>query len=170
MKALELIDTTQRAQVGALTGKYIEQASRIFLRHFVMLPVFFDLSGRLAGMYKVHGRTRCIRYNPWLFARYYEENLAVTVPHEVSHYLTDTIHGRRGIRPHGKEWREIMALFGADDQVIADFDLSGIPGRSYQTEDYRCACRSHRLTHIRHNRIRRGWRYYCKSCNTELRR
>ncbi len=56
-----------------------------------MVPVRFELQGRAAGMYRVHKGERVIRYNPYIFSKYFDDSLANTVPHEVAHYITDVL-------------------------------------------------------------------------------
>jgi len=132
--------------------------------------VLFDLKGRSAGMYRVAGHRRVIRYNPYLFAKYPQDNLAVTVPHEVAHYVTDVLFGLRRVRPHGAEWQAVMRAFEADASRTADYDLTGIPVRTQRRFGYRCACFVHQLSTRRHNQVRRGAaRYYCRACGEELR-
>ena len=99
------------------------------------------------------------------------ENLEGTVPHEVAHYITHELFGLHRIRPHGREWKAVMAGFDADPAVTCNFDLSGIPQRVERRYTYHCACGSHELSARRHNRIQRGrGRYECLVCRTELAR
>jgi SprT protein len=166
---IEPIHAGQRQQVIALTTDYIHRAGEIFARSFAPIAVTFDLKGRAAGMYRVDRRQRCIRYNPYLFAKYFDDNLAVTVPHEVAHYITDCVYGMRRIRPHGAEWQALMHAFGADAKRTCNYDLEGVPVRRQRRHAYQCGCRTHQLTTRRHNQILRGRvRYYCKACGGEL--
>jgi SprT protein len=162
------LEAEQQEQIVSATDSYLRQASEKLAYSFEPIPVLFDLKGRAAGMYKVNRSQRMIRYNPYIFARYFSENLSTTVPHEVAHYIVDVLYGMRRTQPHGKEWKNIMGLFNADASVTCNFDLHGLPTRHYQRFDYRCSCRIHELTRIRHNRILRGVRYYCRHCKEEL--
>jgi SprT protein len=165
------IDAQQQKQVVELTHLYIKKAGEIFGRSFPEIPVLFDLRGRSAGMYRVRDRQRQIRYNPFVFARYFEDNLAVTVPHEVAHYIVDCLHGIRKVRPHGAEWKSLMHTFGADDSRTCRYDLSGIPVKSEKRYAYRCGCKTHQLTSRRHNKVLKKRIYYlCKSCGGKLTR
>jgi SprT protein len=133
------------------------------------IPVFFDLRGRAAGMYRVARREAIIRYNPYIFARYFEHGLQATVPHEVAHYITDRLYGLAHVRPHGKEWRGVMQALGAEPRATARFDLHGIPLRRQRRFAYRCDCSTHQLSTCRHKRIATGaMRYHCRSCGGEL--
>lgn len=162
------LETEQQEQISSATERYISQASSQLEYSFDMIPVLFDLKGRAAGMYKINKSQRVIRYNPYIFARYYSENLATTVPHEVAHYIVDMVYGLRKTQPHGKEWKGIMAMFDADASVTCNFDLTGLPTKHYQRHDYSCSCQTHELTLIRHNRVLKGARYHCRRCKQEI--
>jgi SprT protein len=177
---------SQRCEVIEQTEYFIQRGAELFDQHFALVPVAFDLRGRVAGMYKVTSESkgwglvkrqaqyRQIRYNPWIFSKYYEENLKVTVPHEVAHYLVDCLYGlkRSGlhrVRPHGPEWKAVMDAFGVDSSVTAKFDLLGIPTRQHQQFDYRCNCKVHQLGIRRHNKVLRGRAsYFCQYCGVTL--
>lgn len=166
---VEPIGARQQRQVRAATEGFILRAEQLFGRGFERIPVLFDLRGRAAGMFKVAGRRRWIRYNPWIFSKYFTENLRDTVPHEVAHYIVHELYGSRSIKPHGHQWRGLMQHFGADAGVTFDLDLAGIPRRRQRTHAYRCGCREHQLSSTRHNRVLRGTgRYHCLACGTEL--
>lgn len=167
---VEPITDQQQAQVLARTEHYIAHAEEVFERPFDRIPILFDLRGRAAGMFKLDGCRRWIRYNPWIFSKYYEENLGETVPHEVAHYIVHEVWGRgsrrRGVRPHGEEWRAVMAAFGVQGEVTFNLDLEGIPQRRQKTHPYRCDCRIHQVSTTRHNRVMKGLaRYHCRSCD-----
>ena len=80
------ISEQQQAEVVAATNHCIARASRLYGQTFEAVPIDFDLSGRCAGMYQVRGSMRRIRFNPWLFAKYYQDSIGDTVIHEVAHY------------------------------------------------------------------------------------
>ena len=165
------IDGARQVQVCDATHACIDRAGRLFERRFSEIPILFDIRGRAAGMYRVRGRERVIRYNPWLFARYFDDNLNTTVPHEVAHYVTDVLYGIKRVKPHGPEWRAVMTALGAAPEVNCRYDLAGIPTRRQQRHIYHCDCTTHQLTSVRHNRILSGQtRYYCRFCKSPLQR
>lgn len=164
---------SQQQEVIEQTHYFIQLGNKLLGYSFGAIPVFFDLKGRAAGMYKVTGRRhrvqRRIRYNPWIFSKYYENNLTVTVPHEVAHYLVDCIYGLRHVRPHGVEWKTIMNIFGVDSSVTSIFDLTGIPVRHQQQVNYRCGCKTHQLGIRRHSKVLHGKaNYLCRHCGEIL--
>lgn len=163
---LQPIGSDLRFAVLHRTEAFICEAEVLFGRSFQRIPVLFDLKGRSAGMFKILGKQRVIRYNPWIFAKYYEENLRDTVPHEVAHYIVHEVYPRRGTKPHGWQWRDLMARFGADPGVTFDRDLAGVPQRSQRCHRYFCGCQVHEVSTTRHNRVqRRRVRYHCCTCD-----
>lgn len=166
---IEPIDTAQRQQVLARTEYYIATAEDVLERHFERIPVLFDLRGTTAGMFRAQGRKREIRYNPWIFSKYWQLNLDGTVPHEVAHFIVHEVYGLGRTRPHGQEWQALMHYFGADPEVTFKLDLEGIPQRRQRTHPYRCGCREHQVSTTRHNRMQRGQGVYlCRYCDTRL--
>lgn len=166
---VEPIGLPEQRRVVAATEHYVLRASAIFGRRFRQVPVLFDLGGRTAGMFKLVGRRGWIRYNPWIFGKYFEENLCDTVPHEVAHFVVHELYGSRGIKPHGRQWRGVMEHFGADQGVTFNLDLEGVPQRQQRTHPYRCGCRVHDVSSTRHNRVLRGQgSYYCRLCGGGL--
>lgn len=163
------ISPQQMTEVQDVTLDYIAMAQQIYKKPFSSIPIVFDLRGKCAGMYKRKGQDWHIRFNPWLFAKYYKHSIDQTIPHEVAHYITDCLHPFRRVKPHGEEWRSVMRAFGVEPKVTGDFDLAGIPTKRYQRIDYNCGCKTHRLSIIRHRRVESGQaEYRCKDCRQLL--
>lgn len=166
---IEPIDKAQREQVCAETLACLRRAESLFELKHRPIEIRFDLQGRAAGMYRVRRRQQVIRYNPYLFARYFEHGLDTTVPHEVAHYVTDRLYGLAHVRPHGREWKTVMLALGAEPRATARFDLEGMPLRRQRRFSYRCDCSTHQLSACRHNKITSGRaRYHCRACGTQL--
>ncbi|MEE9493806.1 MAG: SprT-like domain-containing protein [Gammaproteobacteria bacterium] len=167
---IQPISKEQCQQVQELTYQYIDKARECYDFKSENLPVLFDLKGRAAGMYRVRNKFRLIRYNPFIFAKYYADNLATTVPHEVAHYVSDCLYGLKKIKPHGREWQQIMQHFGADASVTCQYDMTGIPVRRQRRISYICDCQQYDLSMLRHNRLMRGEaKYRCRLCGSALR-
>ncbi|MGH8497428.1 MAG: SprT-like domain-containing protein [Methylococcales bacterium] len=169
MNPIQPLNPEQIDRVIARTADFIHRAGKIFNRGFEIIPVSFNLKGCAAGMYRLKENRGQIRYNPYIFSRYFDDNLAVTVPHEVAHYITDAVYGLKNIRPHGNEWKHLMARFEADASRTCNYDLSGVPLRTTRRHAYTCGCSTHHLTSVRHNRVQRGEaRYFCRICRRQL--
>jgi SprT protein len=165
----DILSARRQSLVRVATRQYIQRAQELYQREFEVIPVQFDLKGRSAGMFRARGTQCCIRYNPWIFSRYFEENLVGTVPHEVAHYIAHCLNPHRRIRPHGPQWRAVMAGFEADASVTCDFDLQDIPQRRERRFSYHCGCREHQISTRRHNAVLRGQnRYECRYCRGRL--
>jgi len=167
---IEPITLSQQQQVNKLTAEYIHQASELYQQQFEVIPVLVDLKGRAAGMYRIKGRERAIRYNPYLFAKYFEDNLRGTVPHEVAHYITEKLYGLGRVRPHGIEWTEVMRAFGHESsQTCHKYDLNGVPVRRQRRFPYECRCTQHQLSTHRHNKVLKGKaQYQCRRCGEAI--
>lgn len=166
---IQPIDGRLEHQVRISTDDTIARAGQLFERKFPLVPIRFDLKGRAAGMYKVHYNNRVIRYNPYIFAKYFDDNLATTIPHEVAHYIVDMLYGTARVRPHGKEWKQIMLALGAEPCVTGNYDLSGIPVRKQKRHSYQCDCDVHQISTVRHNKILQGSaHYFCRKCKSPI--
>lgn len=165
------IDSSQKTKVIGRTNQLVGEAVTMFEIPLRPILVRFDLRGHSAGMFRVRDLQPEIRYNPWIFARYFESNMAQTVPHEVAHYVVYHLFGRHGVKPHGKEWRKVMLAFGCAPRTTCDYDLRGIPVRRIKRYNYRCKCSDHQVSSIRHNRmIKYHIQYLCRVCGQPLKR
>lgn len=134
----------------------------------------FDLSGRAAGQYRQRrlpgGRVAHeLRFNPCLLKRHFDDSLRSTVPHEVAHYAVAMLCRHGAVRPHGREWRDMMRVLGAEPEVVHHYPLEELEVRRQRRWPYRCACRRHELSTTRHRRALQGTRYLCRSCHEALR-
>lgn len=156
MSAFATLEQRVQQRLDALSVLVNEQ-----LGVLVRPVVAWDLRGQAAG--QANFRRNLIRFNRALAERYPDEFVAQTVPHELAHLVAFHKFGPR-IRPHGREWREVMELFGAEPRRTHQFEVS--PSRRLKRFAYRCHCpgADYQLTSIRHNRIQRGQRYICKQC------
>jgi SprT protein len=161
-------DLQQKA--AKTTERLLDLASRRLGANLKRPDIRFDLRGKTAGQVRTGGGRACIvRYNADLLERHPEQFLAQTVPHETAHVVTYELFGPR-IKPHGAEWQAIMGLFGASPERCHSYDVEGLQARRLQRYQYRCGCRSHQLTSIRHNRACSGQVYLCRQCGRPLAR
>lgn len=123
----------------------------------------FDLRGRCAG--QALPESWVIRLHTGLLKQHGDSFIDETVPHEWAHLLAFAIHGGR-IRPHGSEWRKIMRLLGCKPEVCHNYEVK--PARQVRRHSYRCNCRSHALSSIRHRRVLAGQAYICRACGSVL--
>ena len=167
-KAVAIEDRNLQIKAERLTNKLLDLASRHFAVELTTPRIRFDLHGKSAGQVRFARVGGCsVRYNAQLLLRHPGEFLAQTVPHETAHIVAFSLFGPR-ISPHGREWRAIMTFFGALPERCHSFSVEGMQTRRLRRYDYRCACRNHQLTSIRHNRVRSGQVYLCTKCGQPL--
>jgi len=134
----------------------------------------FDLRGKTAGMFRWGPDGLVLRWHLEAAEKYTEDYIESTVPHEVAHYVVHLLtmagrYGARKVQPHGREWREVMGLSGADPARCHSYDLT--PARRTRKFQYQCSCRVYELGAVRHGRIMRGDNnYFCPTCRTRLTR
>ena len=58
-------------------------------------------------------------------AHFKPEEFVDTVLHELAHHIAHCIYGAQNIKPHGKEWKSICVIVGANPE--ATFKDTGIP-------------------------------------------
>lgn len=151
-----------------LTKRLLALASRELGASLAEPIIRFDLRGKTAGQVRSKDGHLCVvRYNANLLTRHPEEFLARTVPHETAHVVAFGLFGPR-VQPHGREWQAVMKLFGASPERCHSYNVEGLQTRQLRRFDYHCGCRAHRLTSIRHNRVRSGQTYLCRQCGRPL--
>lgn len=161
-------ETALQREVESLTRQLLTAAGAHFKRDTGKVTVKFDLTGKAAGMAIFPLRSApIIRYNALLLTENRDDFLKRTVPHEVAHIVARRLFGKK-IRPHGPEWRQVMQLFGAEASRCHNYDVSRSSRRTLKRYPYRCDCRTHQLSSIRHNRVLQGQSYHCRSCRQPL--
>lgn len=169
MQNIEPVGELTKNEIIERVAEYILRSENIFGQAFKPVEVLFDLTGRSAGMYKVFRGKQVIRFNPYHFSKYLEENMLETIPHEVAHYITDQVYGLRNIRPHGKEWQALMLRFGVEPRRTFSYSLEGIPTRTQKRFPYACSCMQFEITTRRHNSIQKGrMEYRCRQCGSKI--
>lgn len=140
--------------------------ARAHLRADLPMPtVLYQKHGRTAGM--AYLRTYTIDLNPVLLLENEEHFIHHAVGHELAHLVAHRQFGPR-IRPHGREWQAIMQLFGLPAERCHHYDTTNSQMRRQKRFVYKCACKIHELSAIRHNRSLRGTAYKCLRCHHEL--
>ncbi len=139
----------------------LQTAETLWPDHSFPLPtIFFKKKGRAAGT--ANTKRYDLNFNMVLL-RENSDKFAITVIHECAHLVARKVYGMR-IKPHGKQWRIVMQKLGISEPKRChsyDISKSSTLKRKYI---YRCSCRDHRFTSIRHNRAKKGTKYHCTKC------
>ena len=150
------------------TAQLIEVAETRYQIEIARPKVHFDLKGKAAGMVIFKpGYPVIIRYNIEILKENDQAFIQETVPHEVAHLVARQVYGNR-IKPHGIEWRSIMQVFGAKAKRCHNFAIKPINTRKMSYYPYRCSCKDHQLSAIRHHRCQAGITYLCRACGSAL--
>lgn len=164
----EQLASEQKELVLERAAQCVRLANKTFGVDLPVPKIRFSVKGTAWGYYQRRGKKVEIRFNPMLFARYFQEGLQDTVPHEIAHYFVDAMYTGRP-KPHGPEWREVMHVFGIENpRATSNYDTTGLGVRKQQRIKYRCSCQVHEVSKTRHNRMLRGSKYQCISCHEEL--
>ncbi len=159
----------QRKQVIGRTSHYISLANQHFKLKLQPIDICFDLKGRSSGMFVVKQGNVYIRYNEIVFSKYFEDAIINTVSHEVAHYVVYALWGIRKVKPHGKEWKLVMAAFDVAANVTSHYDVSDLPLKRQMQFSYQCDCMQHQLSTTRHNKVqRKKASYKCRKCGQQL--
>jgi len=118
-----------------------------------------SVSGRAKG--KIY-----INLNYRLFKK--EENydyLRQTYLHELAHLICHRKYKCK--KGHGKEWKSVMKILGADPKRCHKMDVSELRIKRKRFS-YKCSCREIDVSLIRHNKIKKGKKYICTICGSDI--
>jgi SprT protein len=155
----ELLDTIEQTYL---------RAEQYYNKKFVRPSIDLNLKGTTAG-YANYLENK-LQFNRGLYTNNKEHFLKQTVPHEVAHLISVAIYGYTKGRGHGAAWKSVMLnCFGLAPTRCHRYDVTEVRVRQVaRNYVYRCACRAHHLTTIKHNRILKGAAYRCCSCKQTI--
>lgn len=163
----ESLAALDAGELEACLHRQVEAAWRLCREVHPRLPrprVWCDLRGKSAG--QAHFGRGGLRFNPVLLDENRHPFLAEVVPHEMAHWLVWHLDEGPRLRPHGREWRQVMRdLFGLEPRTTHRFDVGRASPMPFV---YRCACREHGFSARRHALARGGQRYRCRHCAQTL--
>lgn len=152
-------------QLNARVEACYQLAEDFFKQPFKRPQVSFKLRGQKAGV--AHLDQNLLRFNEQLYKANTEHFLRQTVAHEVAHLVAYQLFGPR-IQPHGEEWQLIMrGVYELPPDRCHTYEVFRRPLNRYI---YRCECpeRDFPFTSQRHALVRKGRRYFCRSCRATL--
>lgn len=139
---------------------------------FQIKEIKFNLSGKTAGQAICEFGNYFLRFNSSIYNNPINSNnfLETTIPHEIAHLVVFELTKRKifvNPAPHGKEWKQVMEILKAPIKITHNFNLE-LSNTTEKMFVYKCACKTHYLSKIRHNKIERGYDYFCKDCHTKI--
>ncbi|SEI91664.1 SprT protein [Pseudomonas linyingensis] len=141
-----------------------QQAEAFFDCRFLRPQISLRLRGLKAGV--AHLTENRLRFNAQLYRENREHFLRQTVAHEVAHLVAHQRFGA-GIRPHGREWQQIMLkVYGLPAERCHSYEVK----RRQRPYLYRCQCPDGEFpfTPQRHALVLRGRSYLCRRCRATL--
>lgn len=143
-------------------------AEKAFNRSFPSPGIKFKKRGKVAGTANYGSNT--LNFNIVLLRENTEQFINQTVPHECAHLIAHQVYDNeyRKIKPHGREWKTVMMLLGANPKRCHNYDTSNSTIYRKTRYIYKCNCREHVIGPTRHKRAQIGTRYYCKYCKQTL--
>jgi SprT protein len=119
---------------------------------------------------------KVIDLNKDLLEEYGKLYIDDVVVHEFVHALVDAyfpsgFNGRKRVMDHGKEFKAFCSHFGNDGKattsLFSDSKLKN-HARKMAMFEYKCSCRTHTISKIKHNKILRGQERICRYCKDTL--
>ena len=111
-------------------------AAKHYKLSFEFPEVRYDITSWTGGL--AYFKRNLIRFNLILLVENEEEYIATTVPHEVAHLIAykvwenDKTPNKKRMMPHGKIWKDVMAVLNTPPRVTHNYDVSSIQRRGYR--------------------------------------
>lgn len=159
----------------------IDIAERRFNRSFQFPTIVYEKKGTTAGT--ARDGSQIINLNPILLMENVDAFIKRTVPHEFAHIVDGIVYPqtrerkhigwKRSGRPHftkrslhGRTWKSIMHLFGADASRCHSYDTTNAKTKKVASHVYTCrTCEKEMmLGPKRHRKMQIGIRYWMRGC------
>ena len=129
MKHQILLSPELRTKVDAAVEAAFKTCEKHYKQKFKRPEVRYNIRNTNGG--EAWYRRNLIRLNLTFLVENEEQFLKQTVPHEVAHlvahYVYDAkpMNGKK-VRPHGKEWKEVMGVLGLEPKVTHSYDVTSL--------------------------------------------
>ena len=132
----------------------------------------YNLKGKVAGT--ANSNKKEIRINYVLLKENTEHYIKQTLGHEYAHLITDYLYLYDLIsKPtaHGREWKKVMRRLRLKPDRCHNYDTANAGGKKQRQWKYSCKCpKPMTVSTTIHNRIKKGRRYRCNKCQTQITR
>lgn len=125
-----LLTADRKKKVEAKIREVLDIAEKRYDQKFEMPEIRYDIKNTDGGTATF--QQWLIRLNLILMVENEEHFLATTVPHEAAHLVARRVYHNKlaaegkKMRPHGKEWKEVMELFKIAPNTHHTYDVSSI--------------------------------------------
>ena len=143
---------------------YVDMAREQYPHIKVSMPTIkYSVRGQVAG--KAYPTLNLVDFNAVLLTENLESFKTRTIPHELAHIIARQLGGKG----HDRIWKNIMIGFGCEASRCHNYDVSNAQVRNVKRYEYKCACSTHQVTSIRHNKmVKKGVVYTCVKCGTKI--
>lgn len=124
-----LLSPELRAKVDAVVEASFRTCEKHYKRKFKRPEVRYNIRNTNSG--GAWFNRNLIRLNLTFLVENEEKFLATTVPHEVAHlvaryvYTSKPMNGK-SVRPHGKEWKEVMGVLGVEPKTKHTYSIASL--------------------------------------------
>ncbi len=124
-----LLSPELRLKVEAAVEAAFKKCEKHYKQKFKRPEIRYNIRNTNGG--EAWHRRNLIRLNLTFLVENEETFLATTVPHEVAHlvahYVYDSkpMNGKK-VRPHGKEWKEVMVVLGLEPKTKHSYDITSL--------------------------------------------
>jgi len=132
--------------------------------------IIFKRNGTTAGYCRINGSKtiRELMFQLDLAEDNPDDFINQIVPHELSHYI-QFYHYGFNLTPHGREWKYVMRnVYRLNPDRCHSYDINVTKVKRQTRHEYKCPCRTFKLTTTMHNKIQRGEYRSCLSCGQRL--
>lgn len=129
MSKTTLLSPELRKKVEDAVMASFETCEKHYKQTFTLPEIRFDIRNTNGGEAWI--KRNLIRLNLTFLVENEAEFLGTTVPHEVAHlvahhvYDSKPINGKK-VRPHGKEWKEVMGVLKLEPKRTHSYDITSL--------------------------------------------
>lgn len=129
MKEFSLLTPELRAKVEARIEEAYLACEQHYKQKFKRPEIRYDLRNTNAG--EAWMRANRIRLNLTFLVENEKDFLARTPGHEVAHLVAHAVYDSKPmngkkVRPHGKEWKEVMGVISQEPSVKHSYDITSL--------------------------------------------
>ena len=143
-----------------------------FEYHMPETRLRYSLKGNRAGT--ANSSKNLININYVLLKENVEHYIKQTLGHEYAHLITDNLWLSDLIsKPtaHGREWKKVMRRLKLKPDRCHSYDTANAGGKRQRKWEYHCKCsKPMTISTTIHNRIKKGRKYRCQKCGTQIKR
>jgi SprT protein len=128
---VQILSPELRKRIEDKVRSCLDIAAKEYKRDFEMPVIRYDVRNTDGGL--AYHQLWLIRLNLILCYENEKHFIDTTVPHEVAHLVARAVYNDRVLaetgkrmRPHGKEWKEVMSLFELEAKVTHQYSVASI--------------------------------------------